>query len=66
MKREYYSAKISDFLKTKPEEIIGQLVLSSEFPPEKTQQVAWLREIDILQSVLAGKEGTVYFEYSIY
>lgn len=65
MKREYYSATIADFIKARPEEIIGQLVISSEFPPEKTQQDAWLKEISILKEVLAKKSGSIYFEYSI-
>ena len=65
MKREYYSDSIINFLNTTPEEIIGQLVKSNEFPLEQTQRDAWLEEINILKLVLKGYQGPIYFEYSI-
>lgn len=38
---------------------------AARFPVEPTQTGAWVQQIEILQSSLKGKEGQVYFEYSI-
>jgi|SRR5579859_977251 len=65
MKREYYSDSIAAFLNANPDEILGQLARSNDFALEQTQRDAWLEEINILQSVLPGFNGAVYFEYSI-
>lgn len=65
MKREYYSDSIASFLNTNPDAILGQLARSNEFALEQTQRDAWLEEINILQSVLPGSKGAIYFEYSI-
>ncbi|MDQ7797913.1 MAG: DUF2075 domain-containing protein [Candidatus Edwardsbacteria bacterium] len=65
MRREYYSAKISDFLKTKPNEILGVLTKNSDFPVLNTQRDAWLDEIEILKKALIDFQGTLFFEYSI-
>jgi len=65
MKREYYSDSIVNFLKTSPDEILGKLLDNSEFPVGKNQVGAWKEEIHILKKILAGREGSVYFEYSI-
>jgi hypothetical protein len=37
----------------------------NEFDLGKPQRDAWLEEIRILHSVLPGREGSIYFEYSI-
>ena len=68
MKREYYSASIPTFCSTTTEKVIGFLTTGSAaagFPVEPTQTGAWVQQIEILQSALQGKEGKVYFEYSI-
>lgn len=65
MKREYYSDSIAGFLGSKPEDILGRLVMNSDFSVEQTQRDAWLKQIDILKSTLAKHTGTIYFEYSI-
>ena len=65
MKREYYSDSISNFLNASPDEILGRLVRSSDFPVEQAQRDAWLEEISILQGVLFPFHGSIYFEYSI-
>lgn len=65
MKREYYSDSITNFLNTAPDEILGRLARSNNFPLEQTQRDAWLEEIQILQQVLARFQGAIYFEYSI-
>ena len=65
MRREYYSETIANFLKTKPNEILGELVKSNDFALEQTQRDAWLEEIKILQKTLRPYKGSIYFEYSI-
>ena len=64
-RREYYSDTIDGFLKTSSDEIIGKLVRNSGFNLEKSQIDAWGEEISILITVLNGRKGSVYFEYSI-
>lgn len=65
MKREYYSDTIDSFLKTTPNEILGELVKNNDFALEQTQRDAWLEEINILKKALQPYKGSVYFEYSI-
>jgi hypothetical protein len=65
MKREYYSDSIANFIHSSPDEILGILAKNNEFPLEQSQRDAWQSEIDILHSVLAPHQGTIYFEYSI-
>lgn len=65
MRREFYSDTIVNFLKTTPNEIIGELVKSNDFALEQTQRDAWLEEISILQKTLQTYKGSIYFEYSI-
>ena len=65
MRREYYSDTITNFLKTRPEEILGELVKNNNFALEQTQRDAWLEEINILQKALQPYKGSIYFEYSI-
>jgi len=65
LRREYYSDSITAFSRTPPDEILGQLVRNCDFDLGQTQRDAWLAEIEILQNSLSGREGQVYFEYSI-
>ena len=65
MRREYYSATIANFLRSTPNEILGELVKNNDFALEQTQRDAWLEEINILQKTLQPYKGSIYFEYSI-
>lgn len=65
MKREYYSDSITNFLKTKPDEILGKLTSNSDFDLVQSQRNAWVEEINILQITLNHYKGSIYFEYSI-
>ena len=65
MKREYYSDSISNFLNTRPENILGKLASKNEFSLEQTQRDAWEEEIKILHKTLPSDRGHIYFEYSI-
>lgn len=65
LKRYYYSTRIDRFSVANIDEILGVLTKSHEYALEQTQRDAWLEQITILQSVLQGFQGTVYFEFSI-
>ena len=65
MKRDYYSASISSFLRSSTEEILGILALNNDFALIQTQRGAWVSEIEILRGILTPYEGSIYFEYSI-
>lgn len=65
MKNYYYSSTISDFLEQDLENIIGTLVLNSEFSDEVNQKNAWKEEIVILKKCLSKYNGSIYFEYAI-
>jgi hypothetical protein len=64
LKRSYYSNTIAHFRSVSPEEIIGQLTISS-YTVEQTQTHAWREEINLLQNTLRSYEGKIYFEYAI-
>jgi Uncharacterized conserved protein (DUF2075). len=64
-KREYYSDSIDGFLNTTSDEILGKLAARSDFDLGQSQRDAWVEEISILQTVLTGRNGSVYFEYAI-
>lgn len=65
MKRHYFSESIHAFCSLSVEEIIGILILNNEFSSERTQTEAWKRQIEILQPLLIGFNGSIFFEYSI-
>lgn len=65
MPRYYFSATIAEFLTASPDEIIGKLALAHEFALEQTQRDAWAEQIRLLQPILEGMTGHIYFEYSI-
>jgi hypothetical protein len=63
--RYYFSATIAEFLTSSPNELIGKLTLAHEFALEQTQRDAWAEQIRLLQPILEGMTGHIYFEYSI-
>lgn len=65
MKRSFYSNSISKFLQSTPDQILGTLAKANEFSLEIPQRESWLQEIKILNEVLYGYEGKIFFEYSI-
>ena len=65
LKRYYYAATISNFIKSSEQEILGALAEGNEFSLEITQRGAWQKEIRILKEVLTDYEGHIYFEYSV-
>lgn len=66
MKRSYYSDSIMHFLSLSADAILGQLSQGSDDAYiRKTQQGAWTQQIQLLKPILAGRQGAIYFEYSI-
>jgi hypothetical protein len=65
--RAYYTDAIENFLLRTDEEILGRLVQASPFSVELPQRDAWLAQMAILRTALAGfgGQGQVYFEFSV-
>jgi hypothetical protein len=63
--RFWYGASTAEFLGASAQEIVGQLTLNSSFDVDRTQAVAWLAEIEFLQSKLSDLPGPIFFEFNI-
>jgi DUF2075 family protein len=65
--RAYYSADISSFLDSSPNEILGELTKNSAFAIEGTQRDAWLAQVHLLTTSLREyrERGRVYFEFAV-
>ncbi len=63
--RAWYAASVADFLGSSFESVLGQLARNCGFSVALAQRDAWLRQIEILQTVLAGLSGAVFFEFNI-
>src|SRR5882724_2353442 len=63
--RFWYGASVAEFVGTSAEKIVGQLTLNSSFDIDRTQAVAWLAEIEFLQSRLSDLAGSILFEFNI-
>ncbi len=61
----YYSDTIPQFINTSPNFIQGSLNTNSEGPVETAQRDSWGFQIELLQKILSGFKGKIYFEYSI-
>jgi hypothetical protein len=48
-----------------PDEVLGRLVSASQFAVLETQRDAWLEQLRILRSQLAGLTGWVFLEFTI-
>ena len=65
MERFYYTSNVADFLIEDENSILGKLSESESFDTARDQKNAWREEVRILKDVLSGREGTLFFEYSI-
>lgn len=65
--RAYYSDSIEEFVVRSQDEILGTLTRNSSFSVDSSQRDAWLAQIQILKTALAGsvRDGGIYFEYSV-
>ncbi len=66
MRDSYYSATVSDFLKTQENEILGKLTRAYHHSLKHQQRNAWLFQIKILKKQLSEHlQGYLFFEFSI-
>lgn len=65
MLNSYYSDSITDFLKKSSESIIGEIALTNKFGNNQNEVFAWENQIQILKESLIGKEGYLFFEFSV-
>jgi hypothetical protein len=63
--RAWYGASIPDFVRSDSDNIMGSLARNSDFPVLPEQRDAWLAQICLLQSNLAGLAGSVFMEFNI-
>ena len=64
--RSYYSEKVSKFLNSSDNEILGQLLMNHSFSNDLEQKRAWLEQIRILKGALVDfPEATLFFEFAI-
>jgi hypothetical protein len=63
--RAWYGASIAEFLVADDASVLGQLTTNCDFALIPTQRDAWLAQIHILRSQLAGLSGSVFFEFNI-
>jgi len=61
----YYKSNISSFISQSTKEIIGSITISNKFDSTRNQNSSWELQIPILKDALRGKEGTIFFEFSI-
>lgn len=65
MPQSYYSAALPTFLRASAEEVLGALTAGSDFAVDPTQRNAWLEEIVVLRTALAGLTGTLHLEFTV-
>ena len=64
--RAYYSANREQFFADTPSHILGELTRWHHFDVEPGQRQAWLTQIEVMRTALAGtNDFTLYFEFAI-
>jgi hypothetical protein len=61
----YYGDTINQFLGKSDESIIGEIALTNQFGNNQNEVFAWENQIKILKESLVGKEGYLFFEFSV-
>ena len=61
----YYSSTIEEFLDEPQTSILGGLAARSPFAVEPPQRDAWLTQIGLLKTSLAGIDGTLFLEFDV-
>lgn len=61
----YYAADVATLMGASTDEIIGSLARNSSHAVEPDQRDAWLAQIPLLQSALAGLTGTLFLEFVV-
>lgn len=61
----YYSDTINQFLRKNEASIIGEIALTNQFGNNQNEIFAWENQIKILKEALTGKDGYLFFEFSV-
>ena len=61
----YYSKSVLEFVSSSQNEILGEIVKNGRLEFTAEQQLAWETQIDLLQTILPGTSGHIFFEFSI-
>lgn len=61
----YYSDTINQFLRKNESSIIGEIALTNQFGNNQNEIFAWQNQIKILKEALTGKDGYLFFEFSV-
>ena len=61
----YYASSVSGLIAESADSVLGALTTKSAFAVDLTQRDAWLGEIAILKSALAGVDGTLLLEFVV-
>lgn len=66
LKRAYYTAQVTEFVRESPQAILGALAAGHPHDLEPSQRMAWVNQIEILQKEMAlSASGWIAFEFSI-
>ncbi|MCP9793315.1 DUF2075 domain-containing protein [Vulcanococcus limneticus Candia 3F8] len=65
MNRYFYKSTLSHFATADQAVILGQMAAVNSFDLTPQQRDAWVEQITVLKEGLAGRDGDIYFEYSI-
>ena len=65
LSRAWFGSTIAEFLRLDSDAILGRLATHSDFTVLPAQRDAWLAQIALLKSQLAGLSGSVFMEFSI-
>lgn len=66
-RRSLYADDLRAFLARSPEEVFGYLASGTQFSVVQEQQGAWIEQIRLLRTALAGLQsvGRIYFEFAV-
>src|SRR5438128_9969188 len=65
LSRAWFGSAIAEFLRMDSDTILGRLATQSDVTVLPTQRDAWLAQIALLKSQLAGLRGSVFMEFTI-
>jgi hypothetical protein len=65
LSRAWYGASVNEFMAKSADAIYGQLSRNSDFDVVTNQRNAWVEQIDLLKSSLAGLHGSIFLEFNI-
>jgi hypothetical protein len=61
----YYAADVGTFLVADSLAVLGEVAANSSFAIDPNQRDAWVAQIQILQTQLAGIQGTIFLEFNV-